>query len=120
MDDEQTWHRHAQQREVTLATLSRPAFRRPGAVSRHGRIEEVACGELRADSSWNAVATEQEDVMTDGGARPETVKDYDVVFGKAYAVASDDFKPLATVTRRREQRGSRGRTPGRKRVDRYN
>lgn len=68
-------------------------------------IEDVTCGELRADNSWNAVATDQADLMTDGDPRPETVKEYEGHFRTACAGASADFKPLAKVTELREQGG---------------
>ncbi len=68
-------------------------------------IEDVTCGELKERNSWNAVATDQADLVTDGDPRPETVAEYEGHFRAACAGAADDFKPLDRVTELREQGG---------------
>ena len=66
---------------------------------------DTTCGEIRADNSWRAVASELAAVLTDANQEPSkrTTDAYERAYRKACAGASDDFKPQRRVQELREE-----------------
>ena len=66
--------------------------------------ENTTCGEIRADKSWRAVASELGEVLTDGNQKPskDRIDTYERLYRKACAGAPDDFKPQRRVQLLRE------------------
>ncbi len=67
--------------------------------------EDTTCGEIRANNSWRAVASELATVLTDANQEPSdrTIDAYERAYRKACAGAPDDFKPQRRVQKLREE-----------------